>query len=197
MSSPTPRSRLVRYVEAFANHRYGTWVLAAIAFADSSFLPLVPDILLVPMALVRPKALWWLCFVCTVASTLGAALGYAIGAGLWSLIGASLVEFYGYSEGFEAYQRLVEEWGVWLVIGKAFTPIPFKIMAIAAGVAHMNPAVFMIAALVGRALHFAMIGVLILFFGQRIMVLFEKYEAPAVVVSIVALIGVVLYLHFR
>lgn len=197
MNASIPRGRLVRYVEAFAHHRYGVWVLAAIAFADSSFLPLVPDILLVPMALVRPKQLWWLCFVCTVASTLGAALGYAIGALLWTWIGASMVEFYGYTEGFAAYQRLVEEWGVWLVIGKAFTPIPFKIMAIAAGVAHMNFAVFMTAALIGRALHFAMIGLLTLLFGQRIMVLFEKYEAPAVVVSILVLIAVVAYLHFR
>jgi membrane protein YqaA with SNARE-associated domain len=197
MNASTPRSRVVRYVEAFAQHRYGTWILAAIAFADSSFLPLVPDILLVPMALVRPKQLWWLCFVCTVASTLGAALGYLIGSVLWTLVGAPLVEFYGYTEGFAAYQRLVEEWGVWLVIGKAFTPIPFKIMAVAAGVARMNPVVFMIAALIGRALHFATIGVLTLLFGQRIMVLFEKYEAPAVVVSVLVLIGVVAYLHFR
>jgi len=197
MNAPTPRGRVVRYVEAFAQHRYGVWILAAIAFADSSFLPLVPDILLVPMALVRPKDLWWLCFVCTLASTLGAALGYAIGSGLWTLIGAPLVEFYGYTEGFAAYQRLVAEWGFWLVIAKAFTPIPFKIMAIAAGVAHMNFAVFMIASLLGRAVHFAMIGGLTALFGQRIMVLFEKYEAPAVVVSLAVLIGIVVYLHFR
>lgn len=197
MNAPMPRGRLVRYVEAFAQHRYGTWILAAIAFADSSFLPLVPDILLVPMALVRPKEIWWLCAVCTVASTLGAAVGYAIGSGLWTLIGAPLVEFYGYTAGFASYQRLVEEWGIWIVIGKAFTPIPFKIMAIAAGVAQMNPVVFMIAALLGRALHFAMIGVLIVFFGERIMGLFAKYEKPMVVVSILVLIGVVFYLHFR
>jgi membrane protein YqaA with SNARE-associated domain len=197
MNPARPRGRLLQYVEAFANHRYGTWIMAAIAFADSSFLPLVPDILLVPMALVRPRDIWWLCFVCTAASTLGAALGYAIGSVLWTMVGAPLVEFYGYSEGFAAYQRLVEEWGIWLVVGKAFTPIPFKIMAIAAGVAHMDFAAFMIAALVGRALHFAMVGALTLFLGQRIMVLFEKYEAPAVVVSILVLVGVVVYLHVR
>jgi membrane protein YqaA with SNARE-associated domain len=187
----------VRYVDTFAQHRYGTWVLAAIAFADSSFLPLMPDVLLVPMALVRPKQIWWLCFVCTVASALGAVVGYVIGYSLWTVIGAPLVEFYGYTKGFASYQRLVEEWGVWIVIGKAFTPIPFKIMAIAAGVAQMSPLAFMIAAVLGRALHFATIAVVILLVGEKIMNLFAKYERPMMVASVVVLIAVVIYLYVR
>jgi membrane protein YqaA with SNARE-associated domain len=114
-------------------------VLAAIAFADSSFLPIPPDLLLVPMALVRPKQIWALSLICTVASSLGAVVGYLIGYGLWSLVGVPLVELYGYGNGFTAYQHLIEKWGVWIIIAKSLTPVPFKIMAIAAGVAAMSP----------------------------------------------------------
>ena len=106
--APAARSRLVRYVETFSEHRYGRWVLAAIAFADSSFLPIPPDLLLVPMALVRPKQGWALSLICTVASSLGAVVGYVIGYGLWNLVGVRLVELYGYGEGFTAYQDLIE-----------------------------------------------------------------------------------------
>jgi hypothetical protein len=104
---------LVQYVETFSEHRYGRWVLAAIAFADSSFLPIPPDLLFVPMALMRPKQMWALTVICTVASSLGAVVGYIIGYGLWSFVGTRLVELYGYGDGFTAYQHLVEKWGVW------------------------------------------------------------------------------------
>jgi len=126
-------------------------VLAAIAFADSSFLPIPPDLLLVPMALVRPKQIWTLSLICTVASSLGAVVGYLIGYGLWSVIGVPLVELYGYGNGFAAYQQLIEKWGVWIIIAKSLTPVPFKIMAIAAGVAAMSPTAFLASAVAGRA----------------------------------------------
>jgi membrane protein YqaA with SNARE-associated domain len=119
--APVRRSRLVRYVEMFSEHRYGRWVLAAIAFADSSFLPIPPDLLLVPMALVRPKKIWALSLICTVGSSLGAVVGYVIGYGLWSWVGARLVELYGYGDGFTAYQHLIEKWGVWIIIAKSLT----------------------------------------------------------------------------
>jgi membrane protein YqaA with SNARE-associated domain len=192
-----PHGRLIQFAEAVARHRYATWILAAVAFADSSFLPVAPDLLLVPMALVRPKQVWWLCLICTIASALGAALGYVIGYELWSLIGAKVVEFYGYTEGFASYQRLVEEWGVWIIIAKALTPIPFKIMAIAAGVAAMNPVTFMVAAIIGRALHFAMIAVLIVLWGDKLMVFIAKYERPVVIITVLTVIGLVIVYHFR
>ena len=121
--APVSRSRLVRYVETVSEHRYGRWVLAAIAFADSSFLPIPPDLLLVPMALVRPKQICSLSLVCAVASSLGAVVGYVIGYGLWGLIGARLVDLYGCGEGFIAYQHLIEKWGVWIIIAKSLTHV--------------------------------------------------------------------------
>ena len=141
-------------------------------FADSSFLPIPPDLLLVPMALVRPKQIWALSLICTVASSLGAVVGYLIGYGLWSLVGVPLVELYGYGNGFAAYQQLIEKWGVWIIIAKSLTPVPFKIMAIAAGVAAMSPMAFLASAVVGRALHFAIVATLIALWGDR------SHDAP-------------------
>jgi membrane protein YqaA with SNARE-associated domain len=131
------------------------------------------------MALVRPKQIWALSLICTVASSLGAVVGYVIGYGLWSLVGARLVELYGYGDGFTTYQHLIEKWGVWIIIAKSLTPIPFKIMAIAAGVAAMSPSAFLASAVVGRALHFAIVAGLIALWGDRVMVLVSRYGLPS------------------
>ena len=181
--------------ETFSEHRYGRWVLAAIAFADSSFLPIPPDLLLVPMALVRPQQIWMLSLICTVASSLGAIVGYVIGYGLWSLVGAQLVELYGYGEGFTAYQQLIGQWGAWIIIAKSLTSIPFKIMAIAAGVAAMSPSAFLASALVGRALHFAIVATLIALWGDRVMALVSAYGRMLAVFSVLLLLGIAVAYH--
>ena len=197
MSSLVARDRRGRYIEAIQQSRFAVWALAAIAFADSSFLPVPPDLLLVPLALVRPKQIWSLSIVCVVASSLGAIVGYTIGYCLWSLAGARLVELYGYSEGFATYRRLVEEWGACIIIAKALTPVPFKIMAIAAGVAAMNPFVFMVATVVGRALHFAMVAGLVRLLGDRFRTLIASYERPLLVISVLVLVGLAVAYFLR
>jgi membrane protein YqaA with SNARE-associated domain len=187
----------MQYVEALSERRYGRWLLAAIAFADSSFLPIPPDLLLVPMALVRPTQIWMLSLICTVASSLGAVVGYGIGYGLWSLVGGRLVELYGYGEGFNAYQHLIEQWGVWIIIAKSLTPIPFKITAIAAGVASMNPSAFLASAAVGRALHFAIVAALLALWGDRIIALVSGYGRVLAVFSLLILLGLGITHHLR
>jgi len=195
--APVRRSRLVRYVKTFSEHRYGKWVLGAIAFADSSFLPIPPDLLLVPMALVRPKQIWALSLICTVASSLGAVVGYLIGYELWSLVGLPLVELYGYANGFTAYQHLIEKWGVWIIIAKSLTPVPFKIMAIAAGVAAMSPTAFLASAVVGRALHFAIVATLIALWGDRVVLLLSRYGRALAIISLLGLIAIAVVQHLR
>jgi membrane protein YqaA with SNARE-associated domain len=172
------------HLEALAEHRYGRWGLVIIAFADSSFLPLPPDLLLVPMALVRPRRVWWLCFLCTVASSLGAILGYVIGASFWNTIGVDLVAYYGCESSFAVYQDLLIRWGVYAIILKALTPLPFKIIAIAAGVGGMNPWVFLVSSFVGRALHFAMIGGTIALWGDRTLAVIGRYHRFATVIGL-------------
>jgi membrane protein YqaA with SNARE-associated domain len=197
MSASAEGGGWLRRVSALSQHRYSTWALAAIAFADSSFLPVPPDLLLVPMVLLRPERVYFLLAVCTLASSLGAVVGYLIGYGLWSIIGLPMVQFYGYVDAFAAYQRLVEDWGFWFIIAKAFTPLPFKIAAIAAGVAAMNPVTFMIAAVLGRALHFAMVGALLVLFGDRILTLAARYERPFALIAVLVLIGLFVAFHLR
>ena len=197
MSTTETRGGWLGRVSALSQHRYSTWALAGIAFADSSFLPVPPDLLLVPMVLLRPERAYLLLAICIVASTLGAVVGYLIGYELWSIIGLPMVEFYGYEAAFTAYQHMVEDWGFWFIIAKAFTPLPFKIAAIAAGVAAMNPVTFMIAAVLGRSLHFAMVGALLVLFGDRILAVVARYERPFAVISVLVLIGLFVAFHLR
>jgi membrane protein YqaA with SNARE-associated domain len=197
MSSLAAGGRRGRFVEAVQRSRFAVWALAAIAFADSSFLPVPPDLLLVPLALVRRQQLWSLSTICVVASSLGAVLGYAIGYGLWTFIGARLVEFYGYGDAFAIYRGLVERWGACIIIAKALTPVPFKIMAIAAGVAAMNPLVFLIATVVGRALHFAMVAALVQVLGDRLRVLIVNYERPLVIISVLMVVVLAIAYYLR
>jgi membrane protein YqaA with SNARE-associated domain len=197
MEASAARGGWLRHVAAWAHHRHGPWVLGGVAFADSSFLPIPPDILLVPMALLRPERIKAFLLICIVGSSLGAILGYVIGYWLWSSIGLPMVEFYGYTENFAAYQRMVAEWGVLVIIAKAFTPVPFKIAAIAAGIAAMDPFAFMFATVVGRTLHFVMVGAVLVLCGPKIMALVTRYERPFVIGSILALIALVIIFHFR
>jgi len=172
-----------------SDHRFATRILAAIAFADSSFLPIPPDLMLIPMGLTRPERVWRLVAICIVASSLGAMLGYLIGHWLWSIVGAPLVEFYGYGARFARYQKLVSHWGFAIIIAKAFTPIPFKIAAIAAGVGAMNPVSFIVATVLGRTLHFTMVGALLTLCGTRVLALIARYERVLGAVSLLALIA--------
>src|SRR5947207_14843078 len=103
-SATAARGGWLRYVAAWAHHRYSTWALGAVAFADSSFLPIPPDLLLVPMTLLRPERVRLLLLICLVGSSLGAIVGYIIGYALWNTIGLPLVELYGYTERFARYQ---------------------------------------------------------------------------------------------
>jgi membrane protein YqaA with SNARE-associated domain len=107
------------------------------------------------------------------------------------------VELYGYGDGFAAYQHLIEKWGVCIIIAKSLTPVPFKIMAIAAGVAGMSPSAFIASAAVGRALHFTIVATLIALWGGRVMDLVSRYGRVLAVFSVLLLLGVAVAYHLR
>jgi membrane protein DedA with SNARE-associated domain len=125
------------------------------------------------------------------------SLRWRIGYGLWSLVGVPLVELYGYGNGFTAYQHLIEKWGVWIIIAKSLTPVPFKIMAIAAGVAAMSPTAFLASAVAGRAVHFAIVATLIALWGDRVMGLLLRYGRALAIISLLGLIGIAVVQHLR
>src|SRR5258708_2517897 len=108
MSTPVAHGGWLQRVSALSRHRYRTWALTGFAFAGSSFLPIPPDLLLVPMVLLRPERLWWLLAMCTVGSTFGAAIGYLIGYFLWQTLGAPLVEFYGHTDDYLVFKGWVQ-----------------------------------------------------------------------------------------
>jgi membrane protein YqaA with SNARE-associated domain len=186
-----PRNREVwlRRAEAFSNSKWGVGLLALIAFADSSVLPVLPDLLLVPMLLVRPERWLILSVVCVIASSAGGLVGYGIGHFAWAAVGHTLVDMYGQAEHFQRYQHMVETWGTWIIIAKSFTPIPYKFIAIAAGVASMNLLTFTIATVIGRALHFVIVTALAVFWGQQFLKLIERYERWLVGLGLIAAIG--------
>ena len=112
--------------------------MGAVSFAESSFFPVPPDVMLIPMSLARPERAWFYALVCTVTSVLGGIVGYAIGALLYDSLGQWLIQIYGLSGKVEAFRASYAEWGAWIIIGKGLTPIPYKLVTITSGFADYN-----------------------------------------------------------
>jgi membrane protein YqaA with SNARE-associated domain len=163
--------------------------LAVISFVESSFFPIPPDIMLIPMILVTPKKAWKIAGVCTISSILGAYLGYIIGVYFFELIAEPLLNFYGYLEKFNEFKHLYEEYGAWIVFGAGITPFPYKIITIASGVVHLNLAVFTVASILARGLRFFLIAWLLKTYGEKMRLFIEKNLGWLSVLFLVLLIG--------
>src|SRR5215510_11747969 len=159
---------------ALAASRHAMWTMAAISFAESSFLPLPPDFLLIPMTLAQPRRAWLIAVVCTVTSVLGGFVGYAIGYFLFDAVGRPVLEFYNAMGRYEALKGAFAEWGVWIIILKGLTPIPFKLVTIASGVVEFNLLTFTVASLVSRSLRFFLLAALLWRFGEPVREFIER-----------------------
>ena len=160
-------SRLYDWVLGWAKHPRASLYLAALSFAESSFFPIPPDVMLAPMALGRRDRAWWFAFITTVWSVLGGALGYLIGMFLFDVLAQPLISFYDASEAFATAQDKFKAHGVWIVFIAGFTPIPYKIFTISAGLASMAFFPFVVASLIGRGARFFLVSALIYFGGER------------------------------
>ncbi len=149
--------------------------LGLVSFAESSFFPIPPDAMIVPMVLAQPKRAWTIAAVCTIASVIGGFFGYAIGYYLFETVGRPIVEFYGYQEAFNKFRDEFQHWGLWIILIKGLTPIPYKIVTIASGVAHFDLLVFALASLATRASRFFLVAALLRYFGPPIRTFIEKY----------------------
>ncbi len=163
--------------------------LAVISFVESSFFPIPPDIMLIPMILATPKKAWKIAGVCTLASVIGAYLGYVIGFYFFQLIAEPLLNFYGYLDKFNKFKDLYTEYGAWIVFGAGITPFPYKIITIASGVVHLNLAVFTVASVIARGLRFFVIAWLLKVYGERMRLFIEKNLGWLSVLFLVLLIG--------
>ena len=159
---------------AAADKPYALWILAAVAFAESSFFPIPPDIMLLPMSLARPKRAWWFATICTVASVAGGVVGYGIGALLYDSVGQWLIEVYGLSGKVEAFRQSYAEWGAWIIIGKGLTPIPYKLVTITSGFAGYNIWLFILCSIIARGGRFFVVAILLNRYGDVIRRELEK-----------------------
>lgn len=163
--------------------------LFIVAFVESSFFPIPPDIMLIPMILATPNKAWRIATTATVASVLGGYLGYGIGIFAFDLIAKPILEFYNSMEQFHEFENYYHEYGAWIVFGAGITPFPYKIITIASGVVHLDPIIFGIASVLARGMRFFLVAWLLKKFGAPMKIFIEKHLGILSVVFLILLIG--------
>ena len=161
--------------------------LAVLAFAESSFFPIPPDVLIIPMVLAAPTRAWRIVAVATAASALGGLAGYAIGLFLFEAMGRPILDFYGYFDKFERFQDWYREWGGWIVFAGGFSPIPYKVITIASGSVNLDLVTFTVVSVISRGARFLLVAVLLWRFGPPIRAFIERWLG-ALTLAFVALL---------
>ncbi len=165
--------RLYDWVMGLAASRHAPAALFAVSFAESSFFPVPPDVMLAPMVLAKPEKAWRYAALCTLASVLGGCLGYAIGyylqdAALW------LMSLSGHAGGLDQFKCWYGKWGVWVILIKGLTPIPYKLVTIASGLAQFAFPVFIAASVATRGARFFLVAGIVKRFGPTMMPIIER-----------------------
>ena len=179
-----------------AQHKNAKWYLSLISFAESSFFPIPPDILLIPMALASKANALFYAFICTLFSVLGGILGYAIGYFFYNSVGIYIVDFYHLENSFNIFEDYYKEFGILIVLGAGITPFPYKFITIASGVFGLNIFLFIIVSIIGRGLRFYLIAILLYFFGEKIKLIIDKYFNFLTIVFFILLVGSVFIIRF-
>jgi len=179
-----------------AKHKNASWFLIIVSFLESSFFPIPPDVLLIPMVLANRLRAWFYALICTLSSVTGGIVGYLIGFLFYSNVGSLIVDLYGLSNSFDIFENYYNQWGFWIVLGAGFTPFPFKFITIASGVFGLNILLFIIVAIIARGLRFYLISSLLFIFGDKIKNLIDKFFNLLVSLFFILLIGSILFLKF-
>jgi membrane protein YqaA with SNARE-associated domain len=166
-------------VRSLAEGPYAESALAAIAFAESSFFPIPPDVLLAPMALANPKRAWRYALIATVASVVGGMLGYAIGALLYNTVGQWLINLYGYGAKVDALKQTYAQWGWLVILIKGATPIPYKLVTIVSGLLGYNFPLFVALSVLTRGVRFFLVAGVLRWFGEPLRMALERNFAAA------------------
>lgn len=181
--------RLYDRTMALASGRRAEPALAAVAFAESSFFPIPPDLLLIPMVLAERAKAWRFALVATVSSVVGGFAGYFIGAFLFNEVARPLLDFYGYGAKFDEFAAMYNDWGVWIVLFAGLTPFPYKVITIASGATGLNLAVFMVASILARGGRFFVVAALLYWVGPPIRAFIEKRLGLVFTAFMVLLVG--------
>ena len=181
--------RLYDWVIGLAGHRHAIPAMGAVSFLESSFFPIPPDVMLVPMVLARRDKAFTIAIVCTVCSVLGGLLGYAIGYYLFETIGAWVVKLYNLQGALDNFRAGFERYGVWIILIKGLTPIPYKLVTIASGAAHFDLFTFIWASILTRGLRFFLVAALLWKYGEPIRAFIEKRLTLLTWLFLIALVG--------
>ncbi|MDJ0831179.1 MAG: YqaA family protein [Desulfobacterales bacterium] len=185
--------RLYDWVLHWAETPYGTWALFLLAFCESSFFPIPPDILLIALAVARPAKALNYALVCSAGSVLGGCLGYFIGWQFMAGLGYQIIEFYGLANKFDYIRSLYTAYDAWAIGIAGFTPIPYKVFTISAGAFNINFTVFLFASVISRSARFYLVGSLIYVFGPRIQAFIDRYfDILAISFTVLLVAGFVL-----
>jgi membrane protein YqaA with SNARE-associated domain len=200
LEASAPRSLLRRCYDwaiAAADKPHAVWTMGAISFAESSFFPLPPDVMLIPMALAKPQRAYALALWCTLSSVAGGLVGYAIGALLYDSVGIWLMQLYGYVDKIETFRAAYAQWGAWIILLKGLTPIPYKIVTITSGFAGYNLGLFIIFSIIARSMRFFVLAFLLHRYGARARVFVEHRLGLWVSIgAAIIVVGVIAALYF-
>lgn len=172
-----------------AAHRRASWALGGVSFAESSFFPIPPDALLIPMVLADRSKAWFYATLCTATSVAGGVAGYLIGLLLFDTVGKPLLDLYGYGAEFASFASRYNDWGAWIVFFAGVTPFPYKVITIASGVTKLDIMTFMVASVLARGARFYAVAGLLYWFGPPIRDFIERRLGLVATVSLILLIG--------
>lgn len=181
--------QLYDWMMRMAGDRRAPHALFWVSFAESSFFPIPPDVMLVPMVLAQRSKAWSYALLATVASVIGGIAGYAIGYFFIETVGRPILEFYGKAEGFDAFKQLFNDYGVWILIIKGMTPLPYKVLTITAGATQMAIVPFVLASIVARAMRFFLVAALLYWFGPPIKEFIDRRLMLVTTTGVVLLVG--------
>ena len=188
--------KLYDWTLSWAAHPQAIWVLAVVSFVESSVFPIPPDVLLVPMILAAPRRAWIIAGVCTIASVLGALLGYAIGFFAWDTLGEPILRALGKGDSFETFRLRYNDWGAWAVLIAGVTPFPFKVITILSGATGLSVPVFVLSSIVARGLRFFLVAALLWRFGPPVRDFIERRLGLVFTLFCVCLVGAFLLLRY-
>ncbi|HRW28531.1 MAG TPA: YqaA family protein [Emcibacteraceae bacterium] len=183
-------------VMMLSDHPRALWILALMSFAESSFFPIPPDVLVIPMVIAAPTRAWRIAFVCSISSLFGGIFGYIIGAYFFDLIGQPIVDFYHLQSQFERFRTLYNDYGALIVAVAGFSPIPYKVFTIASGVTHLDMTTFIIASAVSRSARFFLVAALLWKYGKPIRGFIENHLAKLTLLFSILLVGMFVLLKY-
>lgn len=172
---PNWHQKLYNWFLAKSTDPNALWILSAISFAESSFFPIPPDILIVPLVLADRRKAWKIAALATLTSVLGGLVGYAIGYGLYETLGMWVIKTYSLQGAFTRFQEDFLQWGFWIIVLKGFTPIPFKLVTIASGLFRLDLPTFFIASTLARGMRFYVLSAVLWYFGPWAQIALERY----------------------